>query len=119
MGIQARVNRRKELAQWLMAEIHQRNGCGKFLDQVIRFVIILPASVLFCLTLLGCDSQEDTAESFQQAVKDVSFVQHELFCWIFSNVRAKWTTVRKLSLLTDSGGRGGLGIIQIRCVCER
>jgi acyl-CoA thioesterase-1 len=63
MGIRARVNRRKELAQWLTAEIHQRDGCGKFLDQVIRFVIILPASVLFCLTLLGCDTQEDTSVS--------------------------------------------------------
>jgi acyl-CoA thioesterase-1 len=49
----------KELTRWLTVGIHQLDIWGKFLDQALMILIILPASMLFCLTLLGCDVQED------------------------------------------------------------
>ncbi len=55
-----RVNPMKELAQWLTDGLHKLETWGKVFYQVFMFVIILPASVLFCLAMLGCDVQEDT-----------------------------------------------------------
>jgi len=63
MGKGARKNPMKEMARRLTIEIRQLDIWGKFLDQALRIVIILPASVLFCLILPGCDSQEDTSVS--------------------------------------------------------
>ena len=63
MGKGARKNPMKEMARRLTIEIRQLDIWGKFLDQALRIVIILPASVLFCLILLGCDSQEGTSVS--------------------------------------------------------
>ena len=54
-----RENPMKELTRWLTVGIHQLDIWGKFLDQALMILIILPASMLFCLTLLGCDVQED------------------------------------------------------------
>ena len=54
-----RENPMKELTRWLTVGIHQLDIWGKFLDQALMILIILPASILFCLTLLGCDVQED------------------------------------------------------------
>ena len=54
-----RENPMKELTRWLTVGIHQLDICGKFLDRALMILIILPASMLFCLTLLGCDVQED------------------------------------------------------------
>jgi len=54
----ARENPMKELARWLKGGIHKFDSWGKFLDQALMALIILPVSVLFCLTMLGCDVQE-------------------------------------------------------------
>ena len=59
MGKGTRENPMKELTRWLTVGIHQLDIWGKFLDQALMILIILPASMLFCLTLLGCDVQED------------------------------------------------------------
>jgi acyl-CoA thioesterase-1 len=48
----------KEQARWLTVGSHKVDTGGKFLDQALMALIILPASVLFCLTMLGCDVQE-------------------------------------------------------------
>jgi len=48
----------KELARWLTGGIHKFDTWGKFLEQALMVLIILPAPVLFCLTMLGCDVQE-------------------------------------------------------------
>ena len=53
----------KEWAQWLTAGIYELRICEQFIDQPIRPLIILPVSVLFCLTLLGCEVQEDSSVS--------------------------------------------------------
>jgi acyl-CoA thioesterase-1 len=58
MGNGARENRMKELARWLTGGIHKFDTWGKFLEQALMGLIILPAPVLFCLTMLGCDVQE-------------------------------------------------------------
>lgn len=50
----------KELARWLTVGIHKFDAWGKFLDQALMTLFILPASILFCLTMLGCDAQEGT-----------------------------------------------------------
>jgi len=50
----------KELARWLTGGIHKFDTWGKFLEQALMVLIILPAPVLFCLTMLGCDVQEDS-----------------------------------------------------------
>ena len=47
-----------ELARWLKGGIHKFDTWGKFFDQTLVILCILPASVLFCLTMLGCDVQE-------------------------------------------------------------
>ena len=58
----------------------------------------------------AAESSTDNADpTFLQTLRDTSFIQHELWCWIFSNVRSKWSSVRKLSTQTDSSGRGGMG----------
>jgi acyl-CoA thioesterase-1 len=54
----ARENPMKELARWLTVGIHKFDTWGKFLDQAPMGLIILPVSVLFCLTMLGCDVRE-------------------------------------------------------------
>ena len=53
----------KELARWLTVGIHKFDTWGKFLGQDLMCLIILPASVLFCLTMLGCDVQEGSPVS--------------------------------------------------------
>jgi acyl-CoA thioesterase-1 len=58
MGNGTRENPMKEQARWLTVGIHKVDTGGKFLDQALMALIILPASVLFCLTMLGCDVQE-------------------------------------------------------------
>ena len=58
MGNGAMENRMKELARWLTGGIHKFDTWGKFLEQALMVLIILPAPVLFCLTMLGCDVQE-------------------------------------------------------------
>lgn len=47
----------KELPRWLTVGIHKFDTWGNFLDQVLIALIILPVSVLSCLTMLGCDTQ--------------------------------------------------------------
>jgi acyl-CoA thioesterase-1 len=54
----ARENPMKELARWLTVGIHKFDTWGKFLDQAPMGLIILPVSVLFCLTTMGCDVRE-------------------------------------------------------------
>jgi len=49
-----------ELARWLTGEFHKLDAWGKFLNQALMVLIILPASFLVCLTILGCDVQENT-----------------------------------------------------------
>jgi acyl-CoA thioesterase-1 len=51
----------KKLARWLTVGIHKFDTCGKCLDQTLMYLIILPVSVLFCLTMLGCDTREDSS----------------------------------------------------------
>ena len=58
MGNGTRENPMKEQARWLTVGSHKVDTGGKFLDQALMALIILPASVLFCLTMLGCDVQE-------------------------------------------------------------
>jgi acyl-CoA thioesterase-1 len=58
MGNGTRENRMKELARWLKGGIHKFDTWGKFFDQTLVVLFILPGSVLFCLTMLGCDVQE-------------------------------------------------------------
>ena len=58
MGNGTRENPMKEQVRWLTVGIHKVDTGGKFLDQALMALIILPASVLFCLTMLGCDVQE-------------------------------------------------------------
>lgn len=53
-----RENPMNELARWLKGGIHKFDTWGKFFDQTLVILCILPASVLFCLTMLGCDVQE-------------------------------------------------------------
>jgi acyl-CoA thioesterase-1 len=53
----------KELARWLTGGIHKFDVWGKFLGQDLMCLFILPASVLFCLTMLGCDVQEGSPVS--------------------------------------------------------
>jgi acyl-CoA thioesterase-1 len=53
----------KELARWLTVGIQKFATWGKFLGQDLKCLIILPASVLFCLTVLGCDLQEGSPVS--------------------------------------------------------
>jgi len=48
-----------ELARWLTGEFHKLDARGKFLNQALMVLSILPVSFLFCLTILGCDAQED------------------------------------------------------------
>ena len=62
-----RENPMKELTRWLTVGIHQLDIWGKFLDQALMILIILPASMLFCLTLLGCDVQEDPSGSLVES----------------------------------------------------
>ncbi len=61
------VNPMKELAQWLTSGIYKMDTWGRVFYQVFMFLIILPASVLFCLTMLGCDVQEDTPGSLVES----------------------------------------------------
>ena len=51
----------KKLARWLTVGIHKFDTCGKCLDQPLMDLIILPVSFLFCLTMLGCDTREDSS----------------------------------------------------------
>jgi acyl-CoA thioesterase-1 len=51
----------KEQARWLRGGIHKFDIWGKFLHQALMALCILPASVLFCLTMLGCDVQEGSS----------------------------------------------------------
>ncbi len=51
----------KELARWLTSRIYKLDTWGRVFYQVFLFLIILPASALFCLAILGCDVQEDTS----------------------------------------------------------
>ena len=67
MGKGTRENPMKELTRWLTVGIHQLDIWGKFLDQALMILIILPASMLFCLTLLGCDVQEDPSGSLVES----------------------------------------------------
>jgi acyl-CoA thioesterase-1 len=53
----------KKLARWLTGGIHKLDVWGKFLGQDLMCLFILPASVLFCLTMLGCDVQEGSPVS--------------------------------------------------------
>ena len=53
-----RENPMNELARWLKGGIHKFDTWGKFFYQTLVILCILPASVLFCLTMLGCDVQE-------------------------------------------------------------
>ena len=58
MGKEARENLMKELSRRLTVGIHNFDTWGKFLNQALMALFILPASALFCLTMLGCDVQE-------------------------------------------------------------
>ena len=60
MGKRTRENPMNELARWLTGEFHKLDAWGKFLNQALMVLIILPASFLVCLTILGCDVQENT-----------------------------------------------------------
>lgn len=55
-----RENPMKVLARWLTDGIHNLDTWRKVTSQALRALIILPASVLFCLAMPGCDVQEDT-----------------------------------------------------------
>lgn len=59
-----------ELARWLTGEFHKLDAWGKFLDQALMALIILPASFFFCLTILGCDVQEDTPVGLMESQGD-------------------------------------------------
>lgn len=50
----------KKRARWLMIEIRQLNTWKKVPYQALMALMILPASVLFCLMLTGCDAQEES-----------------------------------------------------------
>ena len=58
MGKGTRENPMNELERWLKGGIHKFDTWGKFFDQTLVILCILPASVLVCLTMLGCDVQE-------------------------------------------------------------
>ena len=58
MGNRARENPMKEWVWSLTVGIHQLDILWIFLHQIRKAFIILPASVLFCLTLSGCEAQE-------------------------------------------------------------
>jgi acyl-CoA thioesterase-1 len=70
MGKGTRENPMNELARWLTGEIHKLDTWGKFLNQALMVLIILPASFLFCLTILGCDVQEDTPVGLMESQGD-------------------------------------------------
>ena len=53
-------NPMKKRARWLMIEIRQLNTWRKVPYQALMALMILPASVLFCLMLTGCDVQEES-----------------------------------------------------------
>ncbi len=59
-----------ELARWLTDEFHKLDAWGKFLNQALRVMIILPASFLFCLNILGCDVQEDSPVGLMESQGD-------------------------------------------------
>ena len=59
-----------ELARWLTGEFHKLDAWGKFLNQALMVLIILPASFLVCLTILGCDVQEDTSVGLMESQGD-------------------------------------------------
>lgn len=58
MGKETRENPMKELARCLTDEFHKLDTWRKVLNQAFGALMILPVSVLFCLTMLGCDVQE-------------------------------------------------------------
>ena len=64
----------KELARWLKGGIHKFDDWGKFLDQALMTLIILPGSVLFCLTMLGCDVQEGLPDGNVESQGNASLV---------------------------------------------
>jgi len=64
MEKKAMENPMKQVARWLTIENHHLENCRTFLDQAICTLLILPASVLFCLTILGCDTQEHPSVDF-------------------------------------------------------
>ena len=64
MEKKAMENPMKQVARWLTIKNHHLENCRTFLDQAICTLLILPASVLFCLTILGCDTQEHPSVDF-------------------------------------------------------
>jgi acyl-CoA thioesterase-1 len=59
MEKETRENPMKELARYLTDEFHQLDTWRKVFNQALGSLMILPVSVLFCLTMVGCDVQED------------------------------------------------------------
>ena len=64
MEKKAMENPMNQVARWLTIKNHHLENCRTFLDQAICTLLILPASVLFCLTILGCDTQEHPSVDF-------------------------------------------------------
>ena len=62
-GKGTKENPMKKRARWLMIEIHQLNTWRKVPYQALMALMILSASVLFCLIVTGCDVQEESPSS--------------------------------------------------------
>ena len=64
----------KEWEWSLPIGIYQLDLLGKFLHQISKIFIILPASALFCLTLGGCEAQEGPSVSSVESQRNHSQV---------------------------------------------
>lgn len=60
MGKETRENPMKELARCLTDEFHQLDTWRKVFNHAFGSLMILPVLILFCLTMVGCDAQDDT-----------------------------------------------------------
>lgn len=67
MGKGPRENPMQELTRWLIDEFHKLDTWRESLNQALMVLIILPASFLFCLTILGCDVQEDPPSGLMES----------------------------------------------------